>query len=110
LTWFLYLIKACKPFHEVTKSPELNRKAPFGETSDPEAVNSFLEQRGQHIWNLEFVNVKNTSKLLRTAAMACTSLRSLRVSGDIFPGLTDLHLYGQNFDDETMALMLENRY
>jgi hypothetical protein len=117
------LFKVCKTFHEVTKSPELNRKASFFADSDPKAVNSFLKQRGQHLWSLEFAKVKNTSRLLRTAAKVCSSLRCLRVSGDIdyrvltdlssgktFPGLTSLHLQGQNFYDETMALLLERRY
>jgi hypothetical protein len=117
------LFKVCKTFHEVTKSPELNRKVCFFVDPDPKAVNSFLEQRGQHLWSLEFVNVKNTSRLIRTAAKVCSSLRCLCVSGDIdyrvltdlssgkiFPGLSELYLHGHTFDDETFALMLENRY
>jgi hypothetical protein len=107
----------------LTKSPELNRKVCFFGDSDSKAVNTFLKQRGQHIWKLEFCYIENTPGLVKTAARVCDSLKWLRLwedishkvlkdlcSGDIFPHLSELHLYNQTFDDETMALLLENRY
>jgi hypothetical protein len=111
-------------FHKVTKSAELNREICFyGGSNSTEAAEAFLEQRGEHLWRLEFQCRDDVSRLVKTAAKVCSSLKGLHLwdeidsdvvkdlsSGKIFPTLTELHFFKQSFNNETMALLLENRY